>query len=57
MRDLAAVLGVKYRQDENRQFAHSAMVFLIDSRGVVRYRQVGLDQDPADLLAALGQVR
>ncbi len=56
VRDLAAVLGVKYRK-ENGQFAHSAMIFVIDAGGVVRHRQVGLNQNPGELLTALRQAR
>ena len=54
VRDLAAVLGVKYKPDEGGQIAHSAMIFVIDREGMVRHRQVGLSQDPRDLIAALG---
>ena len=53
MRDLAAVLGVKYQAEEDGEIAHSAMIFVIDRDGVVRHRQVGLSQDPQDLVAAL----
>ena len=57
VRDLAAVLGVKYRPDEAGQIAHSAMIFVIDRNGVVRHRQVGLGQDSRELVAALAQTR
>jgi protein SCO1/2 len=53
VRDLAAVLGVKYRRDEGGQIGHSAMIFVIDREGVVRHRQVGINQDPHDLITAL----
>lgn len=53
VRDLAAVLGVKYRQEDNGEIAHSAMIFVIDRQGVVRHRQVGVKQDPAPLIAAV----
>ena len=57
VRDLAAVLGVKYRQAEGGEIAHSAMIFVIDRDGMVRHRQVGLAQDPRDLLASLRSIR
>lgn len=57
VRDLAAVLGVKYRQAEDGEIAHSAMIFVIDRDGIVRHRQVGLAQDPRDLLASLRSIR
>ncbi len=53
VRDLSAVLGVKYQAEDNGEIAHSAMIFVIDRDGVVRHRQVGLSQDPQDLVAAL----
>lgn len=53
VRDLAAVLGVRYRPEENGEIAHSAMIFVIDEEGVVRHRQVGVWKDPGDLVAAV----
>ena len=57
VRDLAAVLGVRYRKEEGGEFAHSAMIFVLDSGGVVRYRQVGLNADPSGLIAAMDRAR
>lgn len=57
VRDLAAVLGVKYRADEDGEIAHSAMIFVIDREGVVRHRQLGVGQDAGQLKAALAQAR
>lgn len=53
VRDLAAVLGVKYQQEASGEIAHSAMIFVIDAKGVVRHRQVGVGKDSRDLVAAL----
>lgn len=53
VRDLSAVLGVKYKRESDGEIAHSAMVFLIGADGVVRHRQVGLGEDPGALVAAL----
>ena len=55
VRDLSAVLGVKYKAEEGGEIAHSAMIFVIDREGVVRHRQVGLSQNPQELVAALAQ--
>jgi protein SCO1/2 len=55
VRDLAAVLGVKYKAEEGGEIAHSAMIFVIDRNGVVRHRQVGLNQDASGLISALAQ--
>jgi len=55
VRDLAAVLGVKYKAEEGGEIAHSAMIFVIDRNGLVRHRQVGLNQDSSGLISALAQ--
>jgi protein SCO1/2 len=57
VRDLAAVLGVKYQQEENGEFAHSAMIFVIDDDGIVRHRQVGVGKDSSELVAAVRKAR
>lgn len=57
VRDLAAVLGVKYAAEENGDIAHSAMIFVIDRNGVIQHRQVGLSEKPTELVAALRKVR
>jgi protein SCO1/2 len=57
VRDLAAVLGVKYKAGEGGEIAHSAMIFVIDRQGRVRHRQTGLNEDPRDLIAALERTR
>jgi protein SCO1 len=55
VRDLAAVLGVKYKTEDNGEIAHSAMIFIIDREGVVRHRQLGLNPDSHELISALAQ--
>jgi protein SCO1/2 len=57
VRDLAAVLGVKYRPEADGEIAHSALIVLIDREGIVRHRQVGLGQNPGGLIAAVRQAR
>lgn len=57
VRTLAAVLGVRYQPEENGEIAHSAMIFVIDPKGVVRHRQVGVGQDAAELVAAVRRAR
>lgn len=57
VRDLAAVLGVKYQQEENGEFAHSAMIFVIDDDGIVLHRQVGVGKDSRELVAAVQRAR
>ena len=50
--DLAAILGVKVRDDGNGALAHSSNVYLLDGAGVVRHALIGLGADPAELLTA-----
>jgi protein SCO1/2 len=57
VRDLAAVLGVRYQPEENGEIAHSAMIFVIDEDGVVRHRQVGVGKDSSELVAAVRRAR
>jgi protein SCO1/2 len=57
VRTLAAVLGVRYQPEPGGEIAHSAMVFVIDARGVVRHRQVGVGKDATELVAAVGRAR
>ena len=57
VRDLAAVLGVRYQPEQDGEVAHSAMIFVIDGRGVVRHRQVGVDKNPRELVAAVKRAR
>lgn len=56
-RELAAVLGIKYRPDQNGDIAHSAMIVVIDRDGVVRHRQLGLVDDQRALIATLASLR
>jgi protein SCO1/2 len=57
VRELAAVLGVKYARQADGEIAHSAMIFVIDRHGVVRHRQVGLTESPRELADAIARAR
>ncbi|MEO7190741.1 MAG: SCO family protein [Vicinamibacterales bacterium] len=57
VRDLAAVLGLKYRLEPSGDIAHSAMLFVIDRTGVVRHRIEGTGTDSATVVAALERAR
>lgn len=57
VRDLAAVLGVRYRTEASGDIAHSATIVVIDSDGVVRHRQEGLSANQDELLQALRRSR
>ena len=43
--ELAALLGVKYKEDANGQFAHSNIITVLNSDGEVVHQLVGLGQD------------
>ena len=50
--ELAAILGVKVRDDGNGALAHSSNIYLLDGAGVIRHALIGLGADPAELLMA-----
>lgn len=52
VRDLAAVLGIRYKQEADGQFAHTNLITLLDADGRVVYRHEGLGADPAPLVEA-----
>ena len=43
--ELAALLGVKYKEETNGQFAHSNIITLLNSEGEIVYQLIGLGQD------------
>jgi protein SCO1/2 len=44
--ELAALLGVKFKQDARGQFAHSNLLTVLDAGGEIVHQQVGLNQSP-----------
>jgi protein SCO1/2 len=42
--ELAALLGVKYKQDTRGQFSHSNIITVLDREGEVVHQQVGLNR-------------
>jgi len=53
VRELAMVLGLKYRQDAGGDFEHSNQITLLDPDGRIAVQLSGLKQDPAPLLTAI----
>ena len=45
--ELAALLGIKYKQDARGQFAHSNVILVLNAEGEIVHQQVGLNQ-PVD---------
>lgn len=53
VRQLAAVIGMRYRPDGKGDFAHSNLITVLDAKGVVRHQVVGLGQDPTPAVEVL----
>lgn len=53
VRELAAVLGIKYRPLKDGEFNHSSVISMLDENGKLIARVEGLDQPLEPLLAAL----
>jgi protein SCO1/2 len=43
--ELAALLGVQYRQTRAGQFAHSNVITVLNAKGEIVHQQVGLNED------------
>lgn len=55
-RDLANVLGLKYRKLKSGQFNHSSVITVIDEKGIIRDRVEGLQQSNDTLVETLQQL-
>jgi protein SCO1/2 len=53
VRDVAAVLGVRYGPAASGEIVHSGLIVALDRNGVVRHRQVGVGQGLKPLLDAV----
>ena len=53
VRKLAAVLGIQYRQLENREFNHSSALILLDAEGRVLARSSTLGETDPECVAAV----
>ncbi len=54
--ELAALLGVRYKQDATGQFMHSNLITILDSKGEIVHQQVGLNQDVTETARILKQL-
>lgn len=43
--ELAALLGVRYKQDATGQFGHSNIITVLNAEGEIVHQQIGLNQD------------
>jgi len=51
--ELAALLGVKYKQDARSQFSHSNIITVLNAEGEVVHQQVGLNQSINETVSAV----
>jgi protein SCO1 len=51
--ELATVLGIRYRREGVEDFAHSNSILVLDEGGEIIFRQDGLGENPAPMLAAM----
>jgi protein SCO1/2 len=49
-RELAAALGVRYRREEDGNFAHANIITVLDADGQIVYQREGLGGDMTPLL-------
>jgi protein SCO1/2 len=51
--ELAALLGVKYKQDARGQFSHSNIITVLNAEGEVVHQQIGLNQSIDETVSAV----
>ncbi len=56
VQELAALLGVRYKQDVHGQFAHSNIITILNAEGEVVHQQVGLNQDIGESVRLLANL-
>lgn len=52
-REIASLLGIKYKEVEGGDYDHSFVIAVLDKDGVIRGKQVGASSDPKDLMRYL----
>jgi protein SCO1/2 len=55
--DLAALLGVQFKEDAQGNFSHSNVITLLNAEGEIVRQQVGLGTDDHELVQAIEQLR
>ena len=51
--ELAALLGVKFKQDSSGRFAHSNVITVLNAQGEIVHQQIGLNQDSRETVRIL----
>lgn len=57
VRELAAATGLRFRPTGTGDFIHNNLISVLDGAGLVRFRQSGFEQDPAQTAAAVEAVK
>ncbi|MFN2377294.1 MAG: SCO family protein [Candidatus Binatia bacterium] len=56
VRELGALLGFRYRQEQDGGFSHSNMITVLDREGRVVHQSIGLETDVTDAVAAVSKL-
>ena len=56
VRELAALLGVIYRQDAKGDFAHSNVITVLNAEGEIVFQQPGVNVDPQETVSRIEQL-
>jgi protein SCO1/2 len=54
--ELAALLGLQFKEGANGQFAHSNMITILNAKGEIVHQQIGLNQDIQETVGLLRQL-
>jgi len=54
--ELAALLGLKFKEDANGQFAHSNVITVLNAQGEIAHQEIGLNQDIQETARLLRQL-
>lgn len=53
VQELALLLGIKYKRDSQGDYEHSNVITVLDSEGLIKYQQVGLNADSKETLETI----
>jgi protein SCO1 len=54
--ELAALLGVRYKEGADGQFMHSNVITLLNANGEIVVQQIGLNSDPQEMVHRIEQL-
>ena len=56
VRELAALLGVIYKQDANGDFAHSNLITVLNAEGEIVFQKPGVNVDPQEIVRQIEHI-